>query len=171
MFIWAFCTPRPAPVAFLHWKVTSKERNHPQGTQEAIPQKTNGGSAPSSLRISPSAQAAPSMEPPSSGNASADYALEVRKKIESLLNYPLSLKRRQIQGRVLIKLIIDSSGNLDSNEIVESSGYRELDELALEAISQAAPFPRFNPGGLPKTRLELHLPFQFELIPKTLMQF
>lgn len=82
----------------------------------------------------------------------------ILKRIDSALEYPLTLRRRGIHGRVEIKATLASNGDLESSAITKSSGFSELDDLALKAVTHAAPFPTKGMG-----RLTLSLPIEFKL--------
>ncbi|MFL5517973.1 MAG: energy transducer TonB [Gemmatimonadales bacterium] len=58
--------------------------------------------------------------------------------------YPPALLEQGIEGRVLLRLYVDSQGRLvgDSSRIAESSGYPALDSAAV----QGAPSLRFSPA-------------------------
>ncbi len=62
----------------------------------------------------------------------------------SPVQYPPALLAQGIEGTVLLKLFVDSSGQLtrDSTRVAESSGYPALDSAALAA----APSLRFAPA-------------------------
>lgn len=63
---------------------------------------------------------------------------------ESPVSYPPALFEQGIEGRVLLRLYVDTAGNVvtDSTRIQESSGYPALDSAAV----QAAPRLRFSPA-------------------------
>jgi protein TonB len=58
----------------------------------------------------------------------------------SPVEYPPALFARGIEGRVLLKLFVDSTGHVsqESTKVAESSGYPALDSAALAAV------PRFR---------------------------
>jgi protein TonB len=60
------------------------------------------------------------------------------------IEYPPALYRQGIEGRVLLKLFADSTGELDpdSTKVAESSGYPALDSAAVAS----APRLHFAPG-------------------------
>jgi len=62
----------------------------------------------------------------------------------SPVRYPPALLAQGIEGRVLLRLYVDSAGNLipDSTRIAESSGYPALDSAALVGSSEL----RFSPA-------------------------
>lgn len=77
--------------------------------------------------------------------------------------YPAELFRQQIEGEVLLYLVIDSSGYVvpDSTRIATSSGRAEFDAAALEA----APDLRFLPARRGDTAVTapLQVPIKFSL--------
>jgi TonB family protein len=62
----------------------------------------------------------------------------------SPVRYPPALLAQGIEGRVLLRLYVDSAGNVvpDSTRIAESSGYPALDSAALVG----SPELRFSPA-------------------------
>lgn len=91
------------------------------------------------------------------GSSRSDLIHRIREKIDSAIQYPASLRRRRIQGRVQVLLTLDEDGKVKSTELTHSSGHPELDDLALQAIRDAAPFEK------QMGRLELNLPIEFKL--------
>jgi TonB family protein len=55
--------------------------------------------------------------------------------------YPESAREEGIQGKVLVKLIVDEKGNVSSTEVVQSVN-EELDKAAVDAIKKT----KFNPA-------------------------
>lgn len=80
----------------------------------------------------PPPPASPAEEPPVATNA------------VSPVRYPAALLQQGIEGRVLLRLFVDATGNLvpDSTRIAESSGYPALDSAALAG----APALHFAPA-------------------------
>jgi len=62
----------------------------------------------------------------------------------------------------LVAFRIDSFGNLISCEINKASGYKILDDYALEAIRLANPFPPF-PDSLDLQFLNINASFSYQL--------
>jgi TonB family protein len=62
----------------------------------------------------------------------------------SPVDYPPALAAQGIEGTVLLRLMVDTSGSIirDSTRIAESSGYPALDSAAM----QAAPSLRYAPA-------------------------
>lgn len=56
--------------------------------------------------------------------------------------YPSALKKKKIQGRVLVWVSIDEKGNVTETSIKESSGHKDFDEAAKKALLRW----KFSPG-------------------------
>lgn len=51
-------------------------------------------------------------------------------------DYPEHLRKREIEGHVLLKVLIDKEGKAIQAEIGKSSGYRAFDQAAIESVYQ-----------------------------------
>ena len=69
------------------------------------------------------------------------YYLALKRKIELVWEYPYAARRAGIQGRLLIRFIINQDGSLASVNILRTSGSPLLDQEAIRAIRNASPFP------------------------------
>lgn len=80
-----------------------------------------GGSGPA-----PSAGSAPAEEPPVAVNA------------DPAVQYPPDLYDRRVEGEVVLRLFVDSSGRLspESTRVSESSGFAALDSAAVRGASR-----------------------------------
>ena len=56
--------------------------------------------------------------------------------------YPKNLRERDIEGKVIVKLLIDKEGKVQEIQIFESSGYKMFDQIAIKAVRQW----RFKPA-------------------------
>jgi len=92
----------------------------------------------------------------------ASYLDMVRLKIESRKRYPEAAKARSIEGRVTIRFVLLTDGNVRDLKITKSARSKALNVAALDAVQKAAPFPR-PPGNLFKGNLPLELTIVFEL--------
>ena len=68
------------------------------------------------------------------------YMLKLRDKIESIWQYPQTAAAKGIYGDLLISFTIKKDGSLGSVELIRTSGNRELDDAAMKALQDAAPF-------------------------------
>jgi len=65
----------------------------------------------------------------------------VRAGIARTLRYPPEARRREWQGRVMIAFVLRADGTVAGLGVRESSGHPILDEAALAAVRDAAPYP------------------------------
>ncbi len=96
-------------------------------------------------------------------SSSAACLREIQSRIRSLLEYPASLRRRGIQGQVILKFEITHQGYIEKIEISKSSGYLELDRLAKESVQKAEPFPCLDFRKEEMGRFSLNLPIDFTI--------
>ena len=75
-----------------------------------------------------------------SGFRHRGYMKMLKERIESIWKYPKEAARRGISGDHYMEFSIKKDGSLDEIEILRTSGYRDLDEAAMKAIKNAAPF-------------------------------
>lgn len=88
-----------------------------------------------------------------------------RQKVETVgnLNYPAEARRRQIYGRLRMMVAVKANGSLHDVRIMQSSGYKVLDDAALHIVQMAAPFQPFPPDLRKDTDiLEIVRTWQFE---------
>ncbi len=69
------------------------------------------------------------------------YYLALKRKIELVWEYPYQARRIGLQGRLLIRFVINRDGSLADVRILRSSGSGLLDGEAVRAIRSASPFP------------------------------
>lgn len=95
-----------------------------------------------------------------SGRASLVQAwgAEIRREIERKKRSPRSSRRA---GVVLINLSVSRSGALLFGKVEKSSGSPSLDQAALTAVQDAAPF-RAAPAALDGERFDFEVPIRFE---------
>lgn len=96
-------------------------------------------------------------------STAADYLDMVRWRVESHKAYPAAARRRQIQGRVVVRFVIASDGRVSEVFVVTPSRYRLLNEAAAAAVISAAPFPSL-PSHLFSGPLPLEIGIVFELM-------
>jgi protein TonB len=92
----------------------------------------------------------------------ASYLDMVRLKIESRKRYPETAKAGSIEGRVTIRFILVTDGSVRDVAVVKGARYSALNAAALDAVKNAAPFPR-PPANLFPGDLALKLTIVFEL--------
>ncbi|MBC7906247.1 MAG: energy transducer TonB [Rhodospirillaceae bacterium] len=67
--------------------------------------------------------------------------------------------RARYPGKVTVRFTIAGDGSLVSADISEPSGIPALDQLALDVVRRAAPFP--SPPAEVDTPVAFNIPFQF----------
>ncbi|MEF3194313.1 MAG: energy transducer TonB [Halothiobacillaceae bacterium] len=90
------------------------------------------------------------------------YRARIRQAIDEHKHYPRMARRLGLEGRVVVAFTVEADGRLARVRVVESSGSEVLDEAALEAVRQAAPFPPF-PDGVERRQWDFTLPLLFSL--------
>jgi protein TonB len=92
-----------------------------------------------------------------------DYFNLVRSNIEANKIYPERARRRMIEGKVTVRFIIMTDGQVSSVAIVKHSGDMTIDKAALKAISDSAPFAQ-PPSDLFTGPLPMEITIAFKLI-------
>ncbi|HEB86105.1 MAG TPA: energy transducer TonB [Gammaproteobacteria bacterium] len=89
----------------------------------------------------------------------ASYLDAWRTKVERFgnLNYPEEALRHNINGSLLLDVAINPDGSLNHMKIIQSSGYKVLDDAAKRIVRLAAPFPPLSKEILVDTDI-LHIP-------------
>lgn len=68
------------------------------------------------------------------------YMQRLKEKVENLWKYPSEAAEKGIYGDLFIDFTIKKDGTLGSVQLVRTSGHRILDETAINALKEAAPF-------------------------------
>ena len=89
------------------------------------------------------------------------WMIEVHRAI-GRASYTRSLLRAQLEGRVVVALLVDAEGRVHGVRVARSSGEPLLDEAALEQLSQHRQVPP-PPSVLAWQPREIQLPIVFEL--------
>jgi periplasmic protein TonB len=74
--------------------------------------------------------------------------------------YPESAKEEGVQGKVIVKLIVDEKGNVSSTEVVQSVN-KELDNAAVDAIKKTKFTPAMKDSK--PVKCEIAIPVMFKL--------
>lgn len=82
------------------------------------------------------------------------------KAIAEHVVYPEVAKSNKLEGKVLVKVLIDEKGNVSSTEILESLSI-ECDKAAVDAIKNVKFNPAIKDGK--KIKCEVVIPVQFKL--------
>ncbi len=78
-----------------------------------------------------------------------------------LPDYPWSARRRNREGRVVVRLMVAADGSVQLAEVLESSGDLALDEAARDTLSKWRLHPALNNGTPMATHIDV--PIRFEL--------
>lgn len=95
--------------------------------------------------------------------ARAKYLSHVRELINEYKVYPRMAKRLKHQGRVKIKLIIDSDGHLVSAEIIEKAQSSLLNKATQQIFEKVHSFGKI-PAEILERPMEVVIPIRYELI-------
>ncbi len=90
------------------------------------------------------------------------YYLALKRKIELVWEYPYKARQTGVQGRLLMRFIINQDGSLAEVKILRSSGVALLDHEAVRAIQNASPFPPL-PKRMNTERLSVTATFEYLL--------
>jgi len=73
------------------------------------------------------------------------YLANLKRRIQHEWVYPEDAWSRGVSGELLLVFTLNKSGSMTSLRLVQSSGFPVLDQEALRAVKQAAPFDPFPP--------------------------
>lgn len=122
--------------------------------------------APSAVGATTTPVGSPQGQPTSAAAGTEDavklFLAQVRQRIDRYKHYPYAARRRQVEGRVTVRFMIRPDGTIDGLEVVKRSSSTLLDEAALQAVRDAAPFPGF-PREVLGRPLDVEIGLVFEL--------
>lgn len=103
---------------------------------------------------------------PSTTESGTLGAAEVRARlgeaVATYFYYPSLARRRGWEGEVIVGVRVESDGRLSTIDVIASSGYRVLDNAAVESLKRMARLS--ESAGLPTAGIEVRLPVRFQLI-------
>lgn len=82
--------------------------------------------------------------------------------LERHKKYPRSARRRGQEGTAYVRFRIDREGNVQTSQLVRSSGYELLDQEVLDTVTRANPLPAVPPE-ISGSTLEVTVPVRFHL--------
>jgi protein TonB len=94
--------------------------------------------------------------------AKFQYIEKIIARIERKKSYPLRARELKMEGVVIIGMKISRNGMLSGVRIIKSSKIQMLDDAALNAVKNAAPFDKFPPL-IDNDSLSIETPIEFEL--------
>lgn len=86
----------------------------------------------------------------------------IKRKIQENKKYPPQAKKEHIEGVVELQFAIDKNGFLKNVNIINSSGYKILDDEAISTINRSAPYPSIV-GKVNSDRLDLQVKLIFKI--------
>ncbi len=95
------------------------------------------------------------------------YYINLKRKIELVWEYPYLARESGLQGRLLMRFVINRDGSLAEAKVLRSSGFALLDQEALRAVHDASPFPPL-PARMESDRLVVNATFEYVLGCKTI---
>ncbi len=143
----------------------------PQPGPTAVPAPPAVISAPAKIETPPAFTAPPPPPEPPKPSAPSQQDMDAARTLYGNLlareiakhkQYPKVAQMRGWQGRVIVELQIDGSGNVLSSIIHDPSGYEVLDRQALEMVKKASPFPS-PPDALRGRTFNILVPVSFRL--------
>ena len=72
----------------------------------------------------------------------AEHYSYIRDRILRNISYPETARRMSWEGKVIVSFIVTDEGNVEAIKILQSTGFKVLDNDAIEAIISAAPYPK-----------------------------
>jgi len=68
------------------------------------------------------------------------YMMRLKERIERIWHYPSEAARRGLYGDLYIRFTIKKNGMLGDVELVRTSGHRDLDQAAMQALKDGEPY-------------------------------
>lgn len=90
------------------------------------------------------------------------YLAELAARINRSKFYPRTSRRLGEEGMAVVGFVIQRNGQLTDITIVESSGYRRLDDAALKTVKHVTPFERI-PDSIDRDQWSITVPIAFSL--------
>jgi protein TonB len=88
------------------------------------------------------------------------WQADVLRHLAQRRQYPPGAERRREQGIAVVRFSINGSGQVLSAALVQSSGFAELDQAAVQLVHRSSPIPP-PPAGLPQALLTLTAPIEY----------
>jgi protein TonB len=121
-----------------------------QFSQKRAPSGNAQGDQASATFVNPAAQA-------NKTRVVEQYLWQVTQRIAQYQPY---LKERNVQGTVIVRLVIAHDGRLLGSSIAQSSGIIDLDQALMESVRAAAPFPPL-PSEIADAQVAFRVPLGF----------
>jgi len=92
----------------------------------------------------------------------ASWHSRIVAQIERHKTYPEAARSRHERGEVRIAFSLDRLGHVIARQVARASGYAQLDEAAMAAVTRAEPFPP-PPAAMPGDSFNFTVPIQFSI--------
>lgn len=150
--------PRPAALA----AAASEPLSAPVKARPPPPAETKAPPAPAVPAVQ--AAMAPRADTPPSTPSAAEALWEddLLARLANLKRYPAAARRAHQQDTVMVRFVIDRTGQVLSAEVVKSKGIAVLDAEARALVRRAAPLPP-PPAEVAGDAIQLIVPVQFIL--------
>lgn len=151
--------PRPEPE---HAATTNQITEAAPIPEPSLPTSKEQVPESNSAPTQTAALAAPT--PPATVARKPDYgwlAATLLPRIEALKQYPAEARLKRLEGRVLVRLVIQEDGQIVSATIAKSSGHDLLDQAALETLQRSSPIVLTQP--LERSSVTLQIPINYQL--------
>lgn len=143
--------PQPKPLQRVELPKKPKKPKATPAPPKAAPAPSMAQTDPSAEEAGPARQASfgiPQGKAASPAVGGTDDAVklflaQVRQRIDRFKHYPYAARRRQVEGRVTVRFVIHPDGTVAGLQVVKSSASSLLDDAAVKAVQDAAPFPGF----------------------------
>ena len=154
-------------------KVDTPEVNTPAAIAPAVASSsaaTVAPSAPSAPKVaSGPATAAPATASPAGIKSTIDragllkaYVKTLSKAVRKRRSYPRAAKLAGLEGRAVVRIVLNAKGGIVAIELASSSGHDILDRAALEAARSVGTLPP-APSGLNWGTRAIKVPFSFKV--------
>ena len=101
-----------------------------------------------------------SLSPPQNPNLLDKYLTAIQQILKEHLRLPTALRRAKVSGKLMVSMILLPDGKLETVAIVESSGREDLDQVAIDTVKAAQPYP---PPPLRSQTLTIRVPIRFQM--------
>ncbi|MDD5021774.1 MAG: energy transducer TonB [Endomicrobiaceae bacterium] len=98
-----------------------------------------------------------------SQNTLVCYQKNIKQKIQREKKYPRLALRLGHEGKARVSFFVLSSGEITDLKLINSSGFKELDAEALDAVRHASPFSVF-PEGIKNEKIGIEIDVLFFII-------
>jgi protein TonB len=151
--------PKPTPV-----EERPKEEPKEEASQQVRVSETPTKASPATAPLRVDAQTSNKSAAPEIGTAASNARAIVTWKNSVVLHLKRNKRayaaERNVEGTVTVRFSMDRSGQLLTSQVLHGSGFKLLDDEALQLLKRASPLPR-PPVSLAGETLEFNIPIRF----------